>query len=336
MISYFSSGYLIKYLVVLFISTIIWLPSFFLPQSLIETRSIFSLLQYDINWIGKFSILFIFIAYFLTLFAALALNQILREYDLIGVNDTTGLAVYIIFVSALPLFTSINYFIIINVLLIIFIQNLLKLSTIENSVSTVFNASFFLGIASLFYIPLLYLLVLIWIAGLINRHLDLRNLIVSIAGTVLPYFFVFTWFFWNNTAHENGIAMLHMLNSADFLSQTENYDLYTVILVSILGLIILTSFLVTLSKLNEMGNFLRKNFIIGIYFLLLSTIIVLFYHDGQQVLLLLGLPAAIVVSTAVYLLKKSRLFNIYFALLLIGVLLYQYYQLFYAKEVFFR
>ncbi|MCB2207541.1 MAG: hypothetical protein KQH67_04535 [Bacteroidetes bacterium] len=336
MISYFNSGYLIRYPVAFLIACLVWIPSFVSPDIYFEPNSVFSLLNVDIEWFRGQYLIFIWVSFLLTLISALAINQILREYDLVNMHNTASLVVFVLLTSTLPLFTSVNSFIIINLLLILFIQGILKLSVVETPVSTLFNASFFLGMASLLYIPLVYFLPFIWIAILINRHTDLRNFLVSLAAMLLPYLLIFAFFYWNDTAIEHWQKLLLMLTDMNFSFLFNLLTYFEIGLLLFLALVIIISFLILSGRMVEKSNYTRKNIVVIFYYLLATGVIFLLFSDHPAQLLLISLPATFVVTIAVYTVNKNRFINILFSLLLICIILNHYYQLLNATELIFK
>ena len=182
MISYFNSGYPVRYLIVFIIACIIWLPSLIFPHFIFEQNSVIGFFDLNNEFMRSNSKYFIWISFIFTVLSAVAISQILKEYDLVNINNTTALILFVLFASVIPLFTSVNFYVLLNLILILFIQGVLKLSLIENPVSVVFNSSFLLGIASLFFSPLIFLIIIIWIALIMNMHIDIRNFVISIIG----------------------------------------------------------------------------------------------------------------------------------------------------------
>jgi hypothetical protein len=336
MITYFNSGYLIRYPVAFIIASLVWIPSFVSHDIYFEPNSVFSLLNVDIEWFRGQSHMLIWVSFLLTLISALAINQILREYDLVNMHNTASLVVFVLFTSAIPLFTSVNSFVIINVLLILFMQGILKLSVVENPVSALFNASFYLGIASLFYIPMVYLLPFIWIAVLINRHTDLRNFLVSFAGLLLPFLLIFAIFYWDDTAIEKGKQLIEMMRDLNFSIKLNMLTYFEISLLLFLLLIIVISFLILIGKMGEKSNYTRKNLTVLFYYLFSTLFIFLLFSDHPDHLLIFSLPAAFIVTIAVYTVNKSRFINILFWLLFMGIILNQYYRLLNVTENLFK
>jgi hypothetical protein len=73
----------------------------------------------------------------------------------------------------------------------------------------IFNTGLWLGIASLFYFPFVFFLIVLLAALSILRAFNLQELMMILVGMFLPYFFVGLYFFWFNKFdffYENQIA----------------------------------------------------------------------------------------------------------------------------------
>ncbi|MCD7973542.1 MAG: hypothetical protein LUG18_12960 [Candidatus Azobacteroides sp.] len=64
----------------------------------------------------------------------------------------------------------------------------------QKVVEQTFNIGLFLGIASLFYTPVLFLLPIFWISFGIFKIDSLKAFLASLIGIITPYWFVFFWF----------------------------------------------------------------------------------------------------------------------------------------------
>ena len=336
MISYFNSAYPVRYLVVFIIACIIWLPSLISPQLYIEQHSVISFFDLNIEFIRSNSKYFIWISFIFTVISAVAINQILKEYDLVNINNTTGLVLFVLFASAIPLFTTVNTYVLLNLILILFIQGVLKLSLIENPVSVVFNSSFYLGLASLFLSPLIFLIIIIWIALIMNMHTDIRNFIISIIGLLLPYLFLFTWFFLNDSLIENWNQIIAQLSNFHLNIQYWKLNVFDILMLLFPLMLIIFSVLKVISKLGEKSNYTRRNTLVILYFLGLLIIIIILFSGGPLALLLLAVPATIIVSITLNTVERFKRLNIFFIIFIFIIILYHYTNYFNVKEILFQ
>lgn len=336
MISYFNSSYPVRYLIVFIIACIIWIPSFISPQFLFEQISVINFFNPNIEFIRSNSRYFIWVSFIFTVISAVAINQILKEYDLVKINNTTALIIFILFTSAIPIFTSVNPYFLLNLILILFIQGVLKLSLIENPASVVFNTSLYLGTASLFFSPLIFLIIIVWISLHMNMRTDIRNFVISIIGLLLPYLFIFTWFFWNDTLIENANRIL--MNLSGFYLNIQYWELgvFDIIMLLFSLLLIVFSVLKVINKLGEKSNYTRRNTLIILYFIGLLAIIIILFSGDSLALLLLALPATIIVSIALNAIEKKKWLNTFFIIFTLLIILYHYTDYFNVKEILFE
>ena len=272
--------------------------------------------------------------FILSFVVGVMLNQILKEYDLVNANNTSGLFLYVVFVSAIPLFTSINIFIIVNIFLVMFIQGMMQLSKVENPVVTIFNTSFYLGVASLFFPPLLFLFIIIWMAILMNRQMDLRNFLIVLTGLLLPFLLLFTWYFWNDTLWEHGHILFLRLTSIQTLNLFASLTIFDLAIFFVLLLILSFSILKTFFGIGETSITARRNMMLSLYLLIGLAILVILYSSVPVTFLMLVAPSVIVVAHAFYAVKNKWL-NLLFVLLLSLIIIHQYGNYFHVKNLLF-
>jgi hypothetical protein len=332
MISYFNSGHPVRYLVVLFISAVLWLPSLLNavyvahPDNILQGEMSDLALNYT-----RYIIWFLFL---ITFMLGVVLNQILKEYDLVNVNNTTGLALFVLFASAIPVFTSVNIFIIVNIFLMMFLQSVMKLSLVEEPVKEIFNASFYLGLASLFYPPLLFLFIIIWLAILMNRHMDLRNFLIVPAGIILPFLFMFTWYFWNDTLGWQWQELIRQLTEIQKFNLFNSLTGFDFVIIVFLMAVLVFSILKTVFGMGEASITTRRNINLTLYLLTGMTVIIILYASNPLMLLILAPPSVIVIAHALYAVKNKWM-NLLFLLLFLIIVIHQYGTYFDVKSLLF-
>jgi hypothetical protein len=239
---------------------------------------------------------------------------------------TMGIFFFSILSVSLSPFAIMNPFILINFFLFFFIRNLYRLPNVENPIPLVFNASLMLGLSSLYFFKIIFLVVVVWVALIIHRLNSWRNYIASIIGIIVPYLFVITWYFWSDQLNDFilKMEMMFIFRLNTDLSLGIN-DL--IILVIIAGLIIIGVFKTT-THLTEKNINLRRNLIISIYFLIIALIIVVIFGQGIKSLLITIIPASIILSNAFYDLRRYRFYNIFFSVLIVFIMINQFLKLF--------
>jgi len=169
-----------------------------------------------------------------------------------------------------------------------------------------------------------------------NMRTDIRNFVISIIGLLLPYLFIFTWFFWNDTLIENANRIL--MNLSGFYLNIQYWELgvFDIIMLLFSLLLIVFSVLDVINKLGEKSNYTRRNTLIILYFIGLLAIIIILFSGDSLALLLLALPATIIVSIALNAIEKKKWLNTFFIIFTLLIILYHYTDYFNVKEILFE
>ena len=201
MLKFFSAGHLSRYVAIFLLLGFFWIPAFIVPQSYYtESENLFTSISglFDVNI--HFSVA---LAFILIIFSALLINQLTTEFEFSSRYSNLGLFYFVILSSALPAFFTFNPIILANIFILFLLKGLFKLPTNELTIPLVFNSGLLVGFASLFFPPLVLLLLFIWIAIFMHRLSSWRNLVASVIGMLMPYLFIFTWYLWAGSVLEN-------------------------------------------------------------------------------------------------------------------------------------
>ncbi len=326
MIRFFSSGYLSRYLLLVFLGLVIWIPSLLFPNSY---TGISSYAFDQISYLTNHNIYIqTSISFVLTLVTAFLLNQIAINNGLIGKVSTIVALFYILLTSSLVGEFHNNPAIWINFILIFVLGSLMRLPYVSNAIPVVFNASFLLGLASLFYTQLVFLIVFIWVSIIIHRIVTWRNFAVSLIGIVLPYFFLLTWFFWRDSLLEESYVLFDSLQidiAPIFLSD----PIEIVISVILLFITIISTFGIA-GRLTEKNINLRRNLIITMLYVVTAFLVLLVFSKSLVSTLLLSIPSALIMGHWLSNLNRIRWYNIVLSLVMVLVILNQYLNLLFS------
>ena len=144
-----------------------------------------------------FSIFILILSFILTFFFSIAFNNLIYEKDVI--KKPNFVLAFVFLLLNTPYVT--NYqMIVFSFLLLLFLNNLLKLYKQKKPYSIVFNSGVILSILS-FYIPhTLMLFPLIIFSTLVFRNINWRMIIIPILSLFIPYAFVWTYQLFFNQA----------------------------------------------------------------------------------------------------------------------------------------
>ena len=326
MIRFFSTGYLSRYLLLTLLGLVIWIPSLLFPISYTGISS------YAFDQISYLTTQNIYIqtsiSFVLTLITAFLLNQLAINNGFNGKISTLVALLYILLTSSLVGEFHNNPVIWINFILVFILGSLMRLPYVGNAIPVVFNASFLLGVASLFYSQLVFLIVFIWVSIIIHRIITWRNFAVSLIGIVLPYFFLLTWFFWSDSLLEESYELFNSLQidiTPVFLS-----DPIEIVISAILLLITIISTFGIAGRLTERSINLRRNLIITMFYVVAAFLVLLVFSKSLISTLLLSIPSALIMGHWLSNIKRIRWYNIALSLVTILVILNQYLNLLFS------
>ncbi len=267
-----------------------------------------------------------FLSFIIILITTLLLNKIAVDGGLTTKTSTLIALLYIMLTSSILSNAHNNPVIYINLIAVFILANMMSLSYTKNTIPAIFNASLLLGIASLFYSQLVFLILFIWLAIIIHRLVAWRNFAVTIIGITVPYIFALTWFFFTNSLLEDSYQLfysLHINIAPVFFTNPIDVSI-SVIMV---GLIIISTFGV-LGNLNEKNINLRRNITIIIYYGIIMILILVLFSKSTISSLLLCIPAAMILGYWLSGIKNTKWYNIALVSSLILIILNQYINFF--------
>jgi hypothetical protein len=177
----------------------------------------------------------------------------------------------------------------------------------ESALSNVFDAGLFIGIATLFYPPLVIYILFLWIAILTMRSLIWREWVAAMIGFILPFAFTITsgyLFFNNGTAWYNKIVSL----SANYRKHWSFTWEEWLLLLTISGIGIASTWLF-INKIADNVVKAQKVWALMIWFGLFAVVsIVISPQRDARSMIILVLPASFIFSN--YFLKvKSAIWS---------------------------
>jgi len=326
MIRFFSTGYLSRYLLIFLIAIVIWTPSFLFPTSY---SGISSYAYNQILYLAAHNnYVLTSVSFIITLITAFLLNQLAISNGFISKVSTLIAILYILITSSLVGESHNNPVIWINFMLVFVLASLMKLPYINNPIPVVFNASFLLGVASLFYSQLVFLILFIWLAIFIHRIVSWRNILVSMVGIVLPYVLLLTWFFYKDILLEESYVLFDTLR-IDIVPISIS-DKVDIIISLILLFITIISVFGVAGKLTEKNINLRRNLIITLFYVVAIFLVLLLFSKSLTSVLLFSTPAALILGHWLCNIKHTRWYNIVLSVVTILIVVNQYLYLLFS------
>ena len=170
----------------------LWIPNFFSdtsPQIADSPTFLYSLL---FDWVQNHILLAKLIAFVCLILQALMLTELVRAHSLSKNPMFVGL-VYIVLMSAQSDWQIIQPFLISNFFVIAAFSYLFKIYDRKEPYEYVFNATFFLALASLLTASLLPLATIVFWIFILYSVSGWREWLIAIIGFAFPFFVLFLW-----------------------------------------------------------------------------------------------------------------------------------------------
>ena len=267
-----------------------------------------------------FSIFILVLSFLFTTLFSISLNNLIYEKDVIKKPNVVLAFVFLLLNTPF----IINYkMIIFSFLLLLFLNNLLKLYKQKQPYSIVFNAGIILSLLS-FYIPhTLILFPLIILSTLVFRNINWRIMVISILSLFVPYLFVWTYqlFFHQELLFPTNNTLFD-LNYFSINFEFSSSPLHQQIWFSALAIVVLFSVFELFRWMYKKSIRSRESFTIIIFFLLISIFIFLFTKNTESAFLVF-IPLSIIMTNFFVYYKKSRLSEFIFMLFLFSSVFYR-------------
>ncbi|MCB8994197.1 MAG: hypothetical protein H6538_01160 [Bacteroidales bacterium] len=157
------------------------------------------------------------------------------------------------------------------------------------------NAGMLLGAGSLFYAPLIYMLVFIWLSNMVQRPFYWREYLYPLIGMLIPYIFISAYLFLGNqslTDYFSGIRPEFALNFS-----FHNYNwVYWVFLFYLAILVLMSS--VFLIKVFQFRKIYIRNYFMVLFWFFISGLGVFALFSGFNIIMsyLLAVPVSFMLT----------------------------------------
>lgn len=171
--------------------------------------------------------------------------------------------------------------------------------------SNAFEAGFFMGVGSLFYLNLLFFFPIIWIGfTLIKKSPEWRNFILPILGLFVPWLFAWSYYFLTQQMPVfNHTIVANFNHENHFLRGNIQLQVY----LGFLTVLTLLGSVFLLNQYDEKKISTRKYFqIFFLIFLIAFALLMLVPAVSQEILIIMALPLTVLISN--YLIFQKRAF----------------------------
>lgn len=270
--------------------------------------------ELSFNFLIKRISVFVFIALMLMI-----VNFIVKKNKLTK-DNSYALLLMVFLLGTFPEAMFSYKIILANIALLLGFRKIYSLRSGLDTKLKLFDASFWIGIATLIYSWSIFYLLLVYLAMIIHQKLTVKNLFIPIVGFVTPMIIYFTYclyfedaaFFYNKFTYEINL---------DFSSYM---SLKLLIPLIFLSMALLWSILKITPKVVSVRNNFKFSWDVLINHLLISAVIIVLAptKNGSELFFLI-FPSAVIVANLMHLIKSKIFKNaVLYGFLLISVAVY--------------
>ena len=314
-IDIFKKNYITQALFVLISAITLWIGTFLSPDDVTVTEP-YSLFYHSIaSFALSYPLLSEVLAFLMILLEGAYFNYILSANNLTRKTSIFPMFMYIILMSMNPANQGFTPLIFSNAFLLVAIRNILNCYAHEQSYEKVFNASFCIALAFLFYFPSIYMLLFVFGAFAVYKLYYWREWFVLLLGFIAPFFALFAYYYivdeFDTVVHRLSIEAIRASVVFDMS------DTISIICSAFMVLFSVVSFFSMLSNMSSKVVIYRKKAMVMFILLQLGVVFSLYdmiFPVNQQNFVF---PVAFMLTTFFISLKNSKkLCNVLFLMFL--------------------
>ncbi len=279
-----------NFLVFIIVGLVFWLKTFISKETPgiyydAESMPIYSWIY---SLLGDLVLLSKIIAFLLVLLQALIINGVVNQYNLLGFRSYLPGFFYIAIVSNFPEYQMLSPFLFANLLFLAAWERIVSITEKSNTYKAFFNASFYLGLVTLFYPNYVYLIILLIFGTALNRNSRPREFVMTFFGfvTVWYLYFIINFIFFNKFQIQ-GIQLGFELNTSLL-----NLRSFQLIFLAYIGLLLLVANLQVGTFVSNLKIQIRRNLKILFIWFVLVILLFLFTKSSFELMYAVAIPVA--------------------------------------------
>lgn len=303
-----KSGTFIQFTIYTVILAATWIPAFMNPQLPVQTPADGPLYKLLVGWVQPYATLPVAIALILIIIQSLIAFYVYQSNGFFKRSNFIPAIIILLSYSWNSSYQTMHAILPAGILIIIALNSIMAMYGRQAAYHQVFAASFSIGIASLFYIPLAYLMLMIWFTLITYRVSTWREYAVSLVGFILPLIYYFSWLFWI----DNLPSGLHQLSQTLFnLILPPRLSVVNMIWLWVSGFVLVITMFAVLNIMNDKLISLRRRS--WVLFNLSFTTVIIMILAGWPMLsanYLFAAPISFFITGSLTLFKRRFWFEI--------------------------
>jgi len=250
-----KSGTFIQFTIFTAILVITWIPAFMNPILPVQTSSDGPLYTLMVSWLQPYLTLTVSIALILVVIQSFIVFYVYQSNGFFKRSNFIPAIIILLSYSWNSNYQTMHAILPAGILIIIALNSIMRMYGRQAAYHQVFTAAFSIGIASLFYIPLVYLMLMIWFTLITYRISTWREYAVSIVGFILPLIYYISWLFWNDNLPS---GLLHLSDILFNLILPPRLSIVNTVWLWVSGFIMFVTMVAVLNIMNDKLISLRR------------------------------------------------------------------------------
>ena len=325
MLNFFKNSYISQQIVVVAIALLLWMPAFITKSAFVPSEFQTPLYNIIVSLLDFSPFLLNALTFLVYLLSVFLFNSMLSANRLVSKYSTTGAFSFVVMMCCSPELHSCYPFIFACPFILMAMHTLFLIYQTDAPENYMMNIGYFIGIASLFYYPSVFLIIWVLLSLLIFKFREVRLFLIPIMGFMLINALLLGISFMFGKYDRLIDSYSHFFRNIAFSVELTSVNK---ILLIISGVLFLVSVLRTVgSQGSDKGTNVRKR--VGVSFLLAVFAVIIFFM--QKPLMnnaLIFMMFAMFYAMALSDIRKSKIANAIMVVFLILVIANQYLPLF--------
>jgi hypothetical protein len=322
-ISIFKNNQVISIVLLSIAMLLIWIPAF-KDIAPIPYNNTMPLYEFYVRGANNFPYFHPIMALLLIVSESILLNYILNKFEIMAKKTAMPAIFYCLLMSCCKPLTHFYPLLFSNFFILLTLYKIGLSYRVEEAFSSIFDASFFIATASLFYFPTIIIYPLIWVTLIVIRPFIWREWIISILGLLLPYLFVVVYYFWTDKVNFLLYDKIFFPSSDALL--TLNNQRQSFIAVAGMLILLMTLSILTLLRGWPVNTILSRNFLVVLFWLLGLSLLSYSMAPVFKItyLAVAAIPLAVFVANYFLMTKYKWISELIFLLFLIAIIFENY------------
>jgi hypothetical protein len=187
LINIFKKNYPLQLLLLVIVPLVLWIPAFVNPPEVFQTKFDMPLYELVYETTFQFQRMATICSFVLVFLQALAFNYLMTSNHLCQKTTFFPAFVYILLMSCNVQTMTFSSILFSNLFLIIALHFFFKCSDKKEGIDEIFQSSFCLAVASLFYAPAIFFIFWMWGGLIVYKLYKWRSWSMSILGLLTPF-----------------------------------------------------------------------------------------------------------------------------------------------------